>query len=93
MAKEEKEEKQPNEKIVIHIDHKQYKPEKASMTGTEIRLLAEPHIDQGYNLWLEVPGQGDDELVDDTRVVVLHNGMHFYSVLKQINPGATDGIA
>lgn len=74
--------------IVIHIDHKQYKTTQESMTGAEIRALAKPPISGDYDLWLEVPGKGDDKKIDDNDKVELKNGMHFYSVIRQINPGA-----
>ena len=75
--------------IFIHIDHKKYDPEKHEMTGTELRLLAQPHIGPDYDLWLETPGPGDDDKIADSQEVHLKSGMSFYSVLRQINPGAT----
>ena len=87
MAKEDQSSKPQHETVVIHIDHKQYKTEKETLAGADLRLLAEPHIGQEYNLWLEIPGPGDDDLIEDGVAVPLRNGMQFYSVLKQINPG------
>jgi len=74
---------------VIHIDHKEYKATKESMTGAEIRALAKPPVSGDYDLWLEVPGKGDDRKIGDGETVELKNGMQFYSVIRQINPGAT----
>lgn len=95
MAKDEKGPQAPPVKeVVIHIDHKQYKVTDDALTGAQLRAVASPPISGEYDLWLEVPGPGDDQKVGDQQAVPLKNGMHFYSVLREINPGADrDGVA
>jgi hypothetical protein len=77
--------------LFIHIDHKKYHPEHHHMKGEQIRQLAKPPITAEYDLWLETPGPGDDEKIGDQREVHLKHRMSFYSVLRHIDPGATDG--
>jgi hypothetical protein len=72
--------------ITIHIDKKTYKVDQTSLTGAEIRKVADPNITDQYDLWLEVPG-GQDRLIEDGDSVELKDGMHFFSVPKTINPG------
>ncbi len=79
--------------VYIYIDTHKYQAPKPDMTGEELRNLAKPSIGNQYNLWLEIPGLGDDKLVGDAEIIHLHDGMCFYSALKEINPGATDAIA
>jgi Multiubiquitin len=94
MAKDDKGPNGPHEdkNIVIHIDHKQYKTTKTHLTGTELRALAEPQISGDYDLWMDVPGPSDDQKIEDGQTVELRNGMHFYSVPRQINPGCDYGV-
>jgi hypothetical protein len=81
------------QKVIIHIDHKKYETDQEIMTGTQIRSLAVPPISEDYDLFLETHGPGDDRKIADEEEVALSNGMHFYSVLRQINPGASDATA
>ena len=74
--------------VPIRIDHKPYKAPKEAMTGLELRALAEPHISEDYDLWLEHPGPEDDIKVGDNQTIHLKPGMHFYISPKTINPGA-----
>jgi len=62
--------------IPIHIENKMYKATKTPMTGAELRVLAEPDIGADRDLFLTVPGQGDDVLIADDRPVDLKPGMH-----------------
>lgn len=82
-----------HEKVIIHIDHKKYETDQQAMTGSQLRALANPPIAADYDLFLEVPGPGDDRKIADSEEVTLSNGMQFYSVLRQINPGACDANA
>lgn len=79
--------------IPIQIDHKPYKAPKCVMSGAELRVLADPDISADYDLFREVHGAGDDVKVGDAEEVHLEPGMHFYSVLRQINPGVRDAAA
>jgi hypothetical protein len=73
--------------FVIHIEQKEYKISEGSLTGTQIRELAKPPIGSDRDLFLEVPGPGDDRKIKDSESVAMKNGLHFYSAPKDINPG------
>jgi hypothetical protein len=79
--------------IPIQIDHKPYKATKPVLTGAELRVLADPDISANYDLFREVRGPGDDVKVADNEGVELEPGTHFYSVLRQINPGVSNAVA
>jgi len=85
--------KEHDKEIPIEIDHQPCKAIKASMTGAELRSLAKPAISDEYDLYREVPGHGDDDKIEDAMTVELKPGMHFYSVLRQINPGANNAAS
>lgn len=94
MANENAKGGKPDDKeIPIQIDHRPYKATKPAMTLAELRVLAEPDISADYDLFREVPGAGDDVKLTDTGAVELKPGTHFYSVLRQINPGARHAVA
>ncbi|MEX1245271.1 MAG: multiubiquitin domain-containing protein [Thermoanaerobaculia bacterium] len=78
---------QPGHGIPITIDRKPYKAPKSPMTGAELRALADPPIGPDRDLYLEVPGRGQDPIIQDNQSVDLKEGMHFYSAPKTINPG------
>ena len=92
MKPEDKKDKpdDPHKKWSIHIDKKQYFAEKNPMIGAELKALA--GIAVSYDIFKEVPGQGDDVKVGDTEEVELKNGDHFYSIPKTLNPGTSDAI-
>ncbi len=75
-----------DKKISIHIDKKQYFAPAETMTGAELKALG--GVASAYDLFKDVPGQGDDIKIGDTESVHLKNGDHFYSVPKELNPGA-----
>lgn len=72
--------------IAIQIDRKHRVATKTPMTGAELKHLGEVGPDR--DLFLEVPGHGDDELIADTQSVDLQAGMHFFSAPHDLNPGA-----
>lgn len=76
----------PGEKLTIVIDGKKYRAPSRSVTGAQLRRLADPDIGSDYDLWQEVPG-GEDNLVDDKERIKLRDGMGFYSSSRDINPG------
>ncbi len=77
----------PNPKTLsIHIDRKLYKTQSPTLTGAELRHLAEPNIGSHLDLYLEVPGS-DDRLIGNDEAVELKPGMHFFSAPSTINPG------
>lgn len=59
---------------------------------TGAALYALGSIGADYDLFREVRGKGDDELIaSDATSVTLKDGDHFYSVQKTLNPGASHG--
>jgi Multiubiquitin len=71
---------------IIFIDRKEYKAPLSSMTGAQLRVLADPDIGPDRDLWQEVPG-GEDRIVENDESLELRNGEHFYSAPSTINPG------
>jgi len=41
----------------------------------------------GYDLWLRVPGKGEDRFIKDDERVTVADGDHFYSAKSVLNPG------
>ena len=56
------------------------------MLGAELKKLG--GVAPAFDLFKDVPGQGDDIKIGDADLVALKNGDHFYSVPKELNPGA-----
>lgn len=76
-----------NNEITIHIDKNQYKSP-SPIPGAALYALG--HVATGYDLWREVHGKGDDELIaNDSTQVILKNGDHFYTAQSSLNPGAS----
>ena len=76
------------ERIVIHIDQREYKVEQQSMTGAQLRQVPTPAIASDLDLWEEVPGSPDQPVGGDT-VITLRDGMHFFTVPATITPGVS----
>jgi hypothetical protein len=52
-------------------------------------LYATGHVKTDYDLFREVKGPGDDELIANSQEPVhLHPGDQFYSAKRTLNPGA-----
>jgi hypothetical protein len=73
-------------KVLIHIDRHEYHVAADQMTGTQLRAVPPAPIGSERDLWLEVPG-AHDELVANDELVVLKNGMHFFTAPATITPG------
>ena len=73
--------------ITIHIDRAAYKVEETSQTGLQIRAIPVPPISADLDLYLVVPGPGDDILVGDNQTVELREGTRFFTAPRVINPG------
>jgi hypothetical protein len=73
--------------VEIIIDKQHVKAPKPIMTGSELRALHNPPIGPDRDLFLKVPGPGDDQRIGDSEPVHLKDGMHFFSVPSKINPG------
>lgn len=70
--------------FVIHIDEKEFKVDKAYMSGAELKALVGK--DSTYQLFQELPRNEPDRLISDTDSVKMGNDLHFYTV-----PPATFG--
>ena len=67
------------------VDGKKYEVEQASVTGADIKRIAD--INPGYQLFLETEGDEPDEpIADSTGVDLTHGVKHFFAV-----PPATFG--
>ena len=66
----------PTYAIVINRRH--YEVDYPFRTGSQLKALA--RIPQPNQLFLEVPGPGEDELIRDEFAVRMRNGIHFYDV-------------
>ena len=45
-------------------------------------------VPAGYDLFEEIPGPGDDKLIqNDATTIELKNGLHFYTAKQSLNPG------
>lgn len=73
--------------IPISIDKTSFKVTKEEMKGAELRALPDPDVPADRDLWLEIHGNQDDELVAPASVIHLKPGMHFYTAPSTINPG------
>jgi hypothetical protein len=78
--------------IPIFIDHVKYDAPSRHLTGAQLKSLPVPPVADDRDLWLEVPGPKDDELVDHATKYEMKPGSHYYTAPKTINPGA-DGYA
>ena len=84
-------EKEHSHHDVVHIFIDKRKVESTTPT-TGIALYGLGSIPEGYDLFLEVHGHGDDEFIQkDSSTITLKNGDHFYSVQSSLNPGAHNG--
>lgn len=78
-------EKKVDKNVVIHIDKKELKSPTPT-TGGALYILGE--VNDKYDLWEEVHGNGDDILIpNDSTTIELKNGTHFYTTQKDLNPG------
>lgn len=70
---------------VVHVDDIIFKTTETSLTGSEIKALAAR--DFQYQLFLEENEDDLDQAIQDTELVSLKNGLHFYTI-----PPATFGV-
>lgn len=73
--------------VTIHIDQEIFKVPGPTISAADLRALPEPDIGQDRDVYLEVPGPREDDLITDGEVVTLRNGMHFFTAPSTINPG------
>lgn len=71
--------------VAIHIDKKLYKSPNPT-TGAALYALGK--VSAGFDLFQEVPSQGDDKLIkNDETAIEIKDGLHFYTVKQSLNPG------
>jgi hypothetical protein len=71
--------------IPIFIDDIKYELVGGSATGAQLRALVPVPADR--DLWLEVPGPKDDDLIRPELAYEVKPGAHFYTAPSTINPG------
>ncbi len=71
--------------IPIFIDDVKYELSNTSITGAQLRALVPVPPDR--DLWLEVPGPKDDEIIRPDATYEVKPGSHFYTAPSTINPG------
>lgn len=74
--------------IPIFIDGTKYDAPQPSMTGQALRELAKPPVPPERDLWLEVPGEKDDELIRPDMTYQVKPGSQYYTSPGTINPGS-----
>ncbi len=77
-----------NRVIPVFIDGTKFDAPSEVMTGAALRNLPSPPVPADRDLWLEVPGKGDDELIEPDKTYKVKPGSHYYTAPKTINPGA-----
>lgn len=70
----------------IQIDRVHYRVPVDVLTGQQLRELVTPPIPETRDLFRVVPA-GDDEKIELTASVALHDGMRFFTAPARINPG------
>ena len=78
--------------LTIRVDRQEYRVppellERGTLTGRQIRRLADPDIGPDRDLFEVVPGGSDRKIGDDDRVPI-RNHMRFFSAPAVINPGS-----
>ena len=71
----------------IKIDRTFYVVHKHEMTGAELRRVPEVPIGPERDLFEVKPGGSDVKILDHT-VVIIHEGLRFFTAPAQINPGS-----
>ena len=73
-------------KFHIKIDRAEFTVRAASLSGAELRRLPDPDIGPDRDLFEVVPG-GSDVKVTPDMMVVMRDGLRFFTAPAQINPG------
>lgn len=75
--------------ITITIDREPYEIYERKMTGAQLRVVPSPDVAEDRDLWLDVPGARDRKIQDED-ILVLKDGMRFFTAPGRINPGRVD---
>lgn len=73
--------------VTVVIDEVQCLVEAGKITGHDLRQAADAPVGPDRDLWREVPGDGPDELVEDEQIVVIEEGVRFFTAARHITPG------
>ncbi len=74
-----------NDTVPIKIDKNNLQTPNPT-TGTALYAIGT--VGDEYELWLEVPGPGDDlPIANDSASLTVKAGSHFYTAKKKLNPG------
>jgi len=74
--------------IPITIDDVHFEAPAKEMTGQALRDLPKPSVPASRDLWLDIPGPKDDELIRPDVVYTIKPGSHYYTAPSTINPGS-----
>lgn len=73
--------------VTVVIDEVQCRVAAGEMAGRDLRQAAGAPIGGDRDLWREAPGDGPDELVEDEQIVVIEEGVRFFTAARHITPG------
>lgn len=73
--------------VTIHIDKKPFKVPAGTISAEVLRALPDPDIGSDRDLYLEVKGPGEDQLIAPGASVTVEKGMHFFTAPATITPG------
>ena len=74
--------------VPVYIDRVHYDAPSHHMTGQALRGLPKPAVPTDRDLWMEVEGPTDDELIRPERTYEVKTWAHYYTSPKTINPGS-----
>jgi hypothetical protein len=76
------------EAVPIYIDRVEYKLPSHHSTGVELRETPKPPVPEDRDLWQEMDGPIDDELIRPEGHYEVKDWTHFYTAPRTINPGS-----
>ena len=73
--------------VTVVIDEVQCRVTAGGIAGRDLRQVMDAPIGPDRDLWREAPGDGPDELVEDEQIVVIEEGVRFFTAARHITPG------
>jgi hypothetical protein len=73
--------------VKVTIDSEIFSVPKAEISAHELRALPDPDIGPDRDLYLEAPGNQDDDLIENDGVITLKDKMRFFTAPASITPG------
>ena len=83
----ESESKPEHAPVPVYIDRVHYDAPSHKVAGQMLRDMPNPKVADDRDLWLEVEGPKDDELIHPEKHYEIKTWAHFYTSPKTINPG------